>query len=171
MASIMEELMDVLEKESVEYESLLELSKEKTPAIVAGKLEELREINDKEQDVVSRIQKLEHKREEVVKDIATVTNRNADTLKVTVIIEMLGNRPEEQKKLSVIHDRLKTAVNAVVSINNQNKTLIEHSLEMIEFDMNLFKSMRQAPEVANYNKGAYNTGGTSVVRGNFDTKQ
>ena len=40
---------------------------------------------------------------------------------------------------------------------------------MTEFDITLFKSMRQAPETANYDRNAYNTG--SLLGGSgFDAK-
>ena len=41
---------------------------------------------------------------------------------------------------------------------------------MTEFDITLFKSMRQAPETANYDKSAYNTG-TILGSSGFDAKQ
>ena len=55
----MENLIEVLEKESGEYENLLALSTRKTPVIVAGNLEELAKITDEEQIVVGRISHLD----------------------------------------------------------------------------------------------------------------
>ena len=46
-----------------------------------------------------------------------------------------------------------------------------HSLEMVEFDMNLLQAMKAAPETANYNKGAYTAGEViGTDRGSFDAK-
>ena len=53
MASLMENLIEVLDSESREYENLLELSTQKTPVIISGNLEELAKITDEEQNVVS----------------------------------------------------------------------------------------------------------------------
>ena len=58
----MENLIEVLDLESAEYEKLLELSMKKTPVIIAGDTEGLAKITDEEQDVVSRISRLEQKR-------------------------------------------------------------------------------------------------------------
>ena len=55
-------------------------------------------------------------------------------------------------------------------INQLNKALIAQAMEMCEFDITLFKSMRQAPETANYNRNAYNTG-SILGSGGFDAKQ
>ena len=56
------------------------------------------------------------------------------------------------------------------TINQQNEALLKQALEMVEFDLTLLRSMRQAPETANYNKNAYNTGDLLGGSG-FDAKQ
>ncbi|MCH5275110.1 MAG: flagellar protein FlgN [Lachnospiraceae bacterium] len=167
----MENLISILEQESVEYETLLGLSQKKTPVIVAGDLQQLEQITDEEQLVASRITHLDHQREAVIKDIANVTNKDVEDLKLANIIEMLANRPQESKKLAEIHDKLKTVVGNMQRVNEQNKELIAHSLEMVEFDMNLLQAMKAAPETANYNKGAYSAGDVmGAGPGGFDAK-
>ena len=50
--------------------------------------------------------------------------------------------------------------------------LIENSLELVRFDMNVLQAMKTAPETANYSRNAYSTGaimGTGA--GRFDAKQ
>ena len=170
MASLMENLIEVLNNESQEYDQLLELSTKKTPVLVAGNLEELARITDEEQLVVSRITHLERKRQEVFADIANVINRDVKTL--LLLIEILAQRPEEQQKLAKVHDRLRTVVYEVKRVNDQNRILIQNSLEMIDYDLNMLQSMKSAPETANYNRGAYNTGAQMGVETSaFDAKQ
>lgn len=172
MASLMENLIEVLDLESQEYENLLGLSMKKTPVIVAGELEELAKITDEEQIVVNKINRLEQKRQEVFSDIANVINKDVDMLMLKDLVEMLSTRPEEQQKLARVHDRLSTAVHEVKRVNGQNRVLIQNALEMVEFDMNMLQSMKAAPETANYNKGAYNTGDHMGAGGAaFDAKQ
>lgn len=172
MASLMENLIEVLDLESQEYENLLGLSMKKTPVIVAGELEELAKITDEEQIVVNRINRLEQKRQEVFSDIANVINKDVDMLMLKDLVEMLSTRPEEQQKLARVHDRLSAAVHEVKRVNGQNRVLIQNALEMVEFDMNMLQSMKAAPETANYNKGAYNTGDHMGAGGAaFDAKQ
>ena len=168
----MENLIEVLELQSAEYEALLGLSMKKTPVIVAGAMEELAKITDEEQNVVSKISRLEQRREEVFADIANVINKDVKTLKLSDLIEMLASRPEEQQKLARVHDKLSSAVHEVKRVNEQNRILIENALEMVEFDMNMLQAMKNAPETANYNKGAYNTGTHMGVDGSgFDARQ
>lgn len=168
----MENLIGVLGAESQEYEILLELSTRKTPVIVAGNLDELAKITDEEQIVVGRITHLENKRREVFADIANVINRDVKTLLLSDLIEILGNRPKEQQELANVHDRLKSVVHEVKRVNGQNRVLIQNSLEMIEYDLNMLQAMKTAPETANYNRGAYSTGATiGMDQGSFDAKQ
>lgn len=172
MASLMEDLIDVLGKESAEYENLLDLSMQKTPVIVSEDLEQLAKITDEEQLIVSRINQLDNIRNETVHDIANVLNKDVTTLKITDLIKMLGARPEEQQKLAAAFDALRAVVKNVARVNGQNRELIQSALEMVQFNMNMLQSMKAAPETANYNKGAYNTG--DVIGMNhkaFDAKQ
>ena len=172
MASLMEDLIDALEKESVEYENLLEMSMRKTSVIVSEDLEELAKITDEEQLIVDRINHIDNIRNEAVNDIANVLNKDVTKLKIADLIEMLAPRPEEQQKLAVAFDKLRDVAQHVARVNEQNRELIQSALEMIQFNMNLIHSMKAAPETANYNRGAYNTGDViGMDRKSFDAKQ
>lgn len=172
MASLMENLIDVLNSESSEYEVLLGLSQKKTPIIISGDLEGLQKITDDEQRIVNKVTSLERKRMEVTKDIANVLNKDVTTLKLADLIAMLTARPAEQKALATAHDRLQEVIRGLKRVNEQNAELLKNSLEMVEFEMNLLQAMKSAPETANYNRGAYSAGNTmGVSAGGFDAKQ
>ena len=172
MASLMENLISVLEEEGKAYEELLELSMKKTPIIIGGDLENLQKITDDEQIIVAKINRLDAKREEVTKDIANVLNKDVTKLKLVDIINLLSQRPVEQKLLAAAHDKLKEVVGQMTRINEQNRDLIQRSLEMVEFDLNLIQSMKSAPQTANYTKGAYSSGAfMGRNSGGFDAKQ
>lgn len=171
MASLMENLIDVLNIESSEYEVLLALSQKKTPIIISGELDKLQEITSEEQNVVDRVANLDKKRVEVTKDIADVLNKDVNTLKLTDLIAMLASRPAEQQSLSKAYDRLQAAVLQLKRVNTQNEELLTNALEMVEFEMNLLQATKKAPETANYNRGAINIGNTMGVSRGFDTKQ
>ena len=96
----MENLIEVLDKESREYENLLGLSMRKTPVIVSGNLEELAKITEEEQIVVSKITNLDHKRQELFADIANVINRDVNKLMLADLVAILAQRPQEQQKLA-----------------------------------------------------------------------
>jgi len=172
VASLMENLIDILDKECNEYDKLLGLSQEKTPIIVSGNLENLQKITDEEQELVVKVNSLEKMRLEVVADIANVLNKDVATLKLADIIALLDKRPAEQQALAQAYDRLKITVQGLKRANEQNRELLNNALEMVEFEMNLLQATKAAPETANYNKGAYSSGDTmGVPGGGFDAKQ
>lgn len=172
MASLMETLVEVLEKENLEYKNLLELSMKKTPAIVSDDVKALAQITDEEQIIVSRINHLDNQRNEAVNDIANVLNKDVTKLKIVDLIKMLAARPQEQAELASVFDELRRNVHAVKRVNEQNRELIESALEMVQFNMQVLQSMNKAPETANYNRGACNTGDMiGTVNKAFDAKQ
>lgn len=168
----MENLIDVLYKEAEEYEALLGLSMKKTPIIVANNVGELQRITDEEQEVVGRIHSLDKERISVTKDIANVLNKDVKTMKISDVVEVLSKRPDEQKKLQDAQRKLTDVAKKLQRVNNQNSMLIEQALELVGYEINMYQAIKRAPETANYNKGAYNTG---MVYGapntGFDAKQ
>jgi flagellar biosynthesis/type III secretory pathway chaperone len=172
VASLMENLIEVLGQESEEYEGLLALSQKKMRIIAGANLEDLQKITDDEQEVVSRLNRLEKRRIEVAADIANVLNKDVETMKLTNLIEMLSARPAEQAALAAVHDRLKSVVREVQRTNEQNRELLEEALELVNFEMNMLQAYKAAPETANYTRSAYNSGAQmGVDSGGFDAKQ
>ncbi|MCR5398457.1 MAG: flagellar protein FlgN [Lachnospiraceae bacterium] len=168
----MESLIDNLEQQNEAYKSLLKLSMDKTPVIISADLEALMRITDDEQEFVNRINSLDKKRQENMKDIANVINKDVDSLKVVDLIDILKARPAEQKRLADIYDRLRDTLSQMKRVNEQNKQLIESSLEMVQFDLNVLQAYRAAPETANYTSNAYSAGTyMGVDKGAFDKKQ
>ena len=158
MASLMETIIDVLTKEEEEYRTLIELSKKKTPIIIKGDIDALNRITEDEQNIVSKVQRYEKLRIQTMKDIAEVTNHAGEELNLPDLIEMMATRKEEQTKLKDIHSKLKTTLSEMKRVNDHNGELLKNSLEMVEFEINLLQASKRAPETADYNRGAYNTG-------------
>ena len=172
MASLVENLVDVLDKECTMYEKLLGLSSRKTTIIIKGDLKALAEITDEEQYVISDIQGLEKQRVTAMTDIANVLNMDVNSLKLTDLIQVLEKRPTEQKNLAVQRDRLAQVADHVRRVNGQNQELLKSSLEMVQFEMNIIQAAKQAPQTANYSRAADTTGEClGYTSGGFDAKQ
>lgn len=168
----MEDLISILEQEDSLYEDLLKLSMSKTPVLISGDLEALSRITEDEQEIVNKVNALDKKREEGMKDIANVLGKDVKTLKLTDLIEILRSRPAEQNRLAAIYDKLSDTIGQMKRTNEQNKELIESSLEMVQFDMNVLQAYKAAPETANYSKNALNSGAyMGNTKGGFDAKQ
>ena len=170
MASLMEDLLDVLEKEEAQYQGLIELGQRRPEAVIKADITTLEQITEKEGDVASVLQNLAKRRTRVLNDMATVLGKEPGEITITKMIGYLEGQPKEQEKLKQIKERLLETGTKMRTMNEQNEVLLKQALEMVEFDLTLLKSMRQAPETANYNKNAYNTGDL-LGGGGFDAKQ
>jgi flagellar biosynthesis/type III secretory pathway chaperone len=171
VASLIDELIDVLEKEYVVYQQLIPIAEEKTQVIVKNDLTSLQEITGKEQIAVDQINALEHKREGIMVNIRTVINRKTGDFNLKTLIGLMEKQPKEQKALSIIHDNLKSTIQRLVEANSRNKSLIQQSLEMIEFNMNFIQSTRMSPGNNTYTKGASQYDAQTSRTGMFDAKQ
>ena len=171
MASLTEELIRVLQEEQELYRNLIPIAEEKTRVIVKNDLQALQEITAREQQAIEQLNALERRREEVIVNMATVLNRDPRTLKLKNMVKLLEKRPEEQKKLAELYDLLTASIRQLSEINERNKVLINQSLEMIQFEMNLIQSTRMAPGSGNYNKQASAFDVPAGASGMFDAKQ
>ncbi len=172
MASLLENLIDVLDRENTEYGALTVLAEEKTSVIVKGDIERLGKITEDEQEIVGKIQTIEKQRSKILADIANVVNRDVATLKLINLIQMLEKMPDQQKKLTDVHERLKETTENLKTINERNQMLLMDKLEMVDFNLNMIRALKSAPQTANYSKDAYTTGSAlGIFHGGFDAKQ
>ena len=170
MASLVDELVNVLREETRLYSALEECADEKTQILVHADVPALEKLTIVEQATSDELLALEYKQVQILNDIKTVLGRTEERLTVTTLIGYLASQQQVQEKLTIARDDLIAAAKRVQEKNQQNMILLHHAIEMTEFDITLFKSMRQAPETANYNKNAYSTG-TLLGGSGFDAKQ
>jgi flagellar biosynthesis/type III secretory pathway chaperone len=172
VASLVETLVDVLDKEGSLYEKLLGLSSQKTTIIIKGDLKALAEITDEEQCIIGDIQLAEKQRVAAMTDIANVLNMDVNSLKLTDLIQVLEKRPADQRNLAVQRDRLVAVADNVRRVNGQNQELLKSSIEMVQFEMNIIQASKRAPQTANYSRAADTTGEClGYTSGGFDAKQ
>lgn len=158
MASLVEELVNVLESEKQIYENLISYEDRKRDVLIAADVPALEEITTLEQLAGDDLIAFSNQQIQILKDIATVLGRTEEKMTVTRLIELLDTQPKVQKQLTEARDELLQAADTMKSLSDQNAVLIRQAIEINEFDLTLFKSLRQAPETANYDKSAYNTG-------------
>lgn len=170
MASLVEELINVLEQENEIYIRLSEYAEQKRQILIDADIEALEKLTVLEQDASDELLSKSNKQVSILKDIANVLGKDSSDITVTKLIGYLETQPEYQKKIIVARDNLLKIATELKQKNNLNEILLNQAMEMTEFDITLFKSMRQAPETANYDRNAYNTG--SLLGGSgFDAKQ
>lgn len=171
MASLIENLITTLEEESALYEALTKESLEKTPAIVANNLEKLQEANMKEQRIVDELAAVSHRRNQALEEIAIVMGKDAKTITVSEVINMMEKQPEFQHPLIAVKDKMLKQADTLRQVSIHNRDLLEQSLEITEYSINLIHSMNQMPETANYNKESYSGTTLGGIQSSFDTKQ
>ena len=150
MASLVEELVNVLEAEKQIYTTLVGYEERKKDVLIAADVATLEEITTKEQLAGDDLIAYSNKQIQILKDIATVLGRTDGKMTVTRLISLLDTQPKVQEQLTEARDSLLTAANQMKTLSDQNAILIRQAIELNEFDMTLFKSLRQAPETANY---------------------
>ncbi len=170
MASLVEELVSILEEEERLYQTLLAYGEEKRRVLIEADVHALEELTDLEQAASDELLSYSNKQIRTLKDIATVLGKTQEKMTVTKLIGYLASQPDIQMKLTAARDRLMETAKQVQTLNRQNEALLRQAIELAEFDITLFKSLRQAPETANYDRHAYNTG-TLLGSSGFDAKQ
>ena len=95
-------------------------------------------------------------------------NLPKEGMKIEKIVDMLSGQPKEQAALEEVHLRLKRTLSR---LTKNNKMLLQESMDMIEFELNLARNSVVAPQTGNYSKGAYEQQNTFPVAGGFDAKQ
>ena len=136
--------------ENRQYTELLDLSNNKTTAIVKGDVGQLQEIFGKEQKLIDIL--------------------SAAEVKVSQIVRLLEKKQAEHDALEQSYLSLKKTVNQLTQVNDNNRLLLKESMDMIDFEINLAKNASMAPQTANYGKGAYEeTGGMGST--SFDARQ
>jgi flagellar biosynthesis/type III secretory pathway chaperone len=172
VASLLENLINVLDSENTEYRKLVILADSKTSVIVAGDIDGLNKIMDDEQAIASTIQNMEKRRKSILADIANVVNRDVKTLKLIDLIKMLEKIPDQQQMLVDVQARLRETIDSLKALNDKNQALLTEKLELVNFNIDMIRAMRSAPQTANYTKNAYNDGQVlGIFRGGFDRKQ
>lgn len=168
----MENLIDVLDRENAAYERVAVLAESKTSAIVAGDIENLGKIMEEEQEIVGKIQGMEKQRDKFLADIANVVNRDVETLKLIDLIQMLESMPDQQQKLKDVQKRLRETIDKLRETNGKNHLLLAERLDMVDFNLNMIRAVKSAPQTANYSKNAYTNGQSlGIFHGGFDAKQ
>ena len=104
MASLMEDLINVLNQEEEQYQGLIELGKKKREVVIRADIKTLDEITATEQEAASNLQNLAKKRARVLNDMATVLGRNPGEVTITKMISYLEEQPVEQKQLMEVKE-------------------------------------------------------------------
>ena len=149
MAGMIDQLADVMKEQTERHNELYGLSLEEKEAIIKNDIDTLQKLVNLKNMVISQNNRLEKQRISLVKDIADVMGNKKDDLSLADVIEILKEQPAEQEKLREAGNLLKEAVSKLKEANDINKSLLESSLEFVEYSLNALRSTI-APEHLEY---------------------
>jgi len=166
MAGLITQLTDCLTDQIANYDALIALSEIKKDIIINNDAETLSKITSEENAIVGKLQKLEKTRMSVMREIGIVLDIKNENYTLTDLCASMEGQAEQDILRGLISD-LREKLGTLRAINTQNKTLVENSLEYIDFSVNVMRSSAD-PE-----KKFYNTAGDEIVPGTgfFDARQ
>ena len=158
-----QDLIETLDKLGEVYDNLATLGERKRNALVGIDMKGLSDILDAEQLLTAKIQKLEQRRIEILKDLS----KSNKTLTVdTKAKDFYHTAPSAavEKKLLALHDRLSKNVDRAVAIRDNNRVLAQCALDAVQGQLNKIGGAAVEPTYSG--KGA----GVVTHKKNFDFK-
>lgn len=147
-ANTIPELCEILKGENNIYENLIDLGNRKTKILIEGNVEELSRILVEENKNIKVLKNLEKSREESLKVISSGLNLDYTKLNINDIIEKID--AQSSGNLIEIQTKLKSNILKAMDINKQNESLIQNSLEFVEFSMNILSNAKASTGENNY---------------------
>jgi len=139
MSGLINNLLDTLDRQIFNYDELIALSGEKKDYIIGNKTDELSELTIKENAAAGKIQRLDKARGDLMRDIFKVIGRrNSDNLTLSDLADIINGQAEHGRLVELIKIT-REKLDTIKSLNEQNRILIENSLEYIDFTINAIR--------------------------------
>ena len=164
MNALIDKLLMALEKDCEIYEEVIRLGEEKKAIIINGDIEALEQITKREHALIASLMKLEGIRDKIVTEIMSEKGLSNATV-IDDVIQVVDQ--DSQEKLEFIKRKLGNLMTDVKDVNESNGELLQQSLEIVDFNVNLMTSMDDTE--TNYG-GKANINYEKNKRGAFDAK-
>jgi flagellar biosynthesis/type III secretory pathway chaperone len=139
MEEILRKFIDLLEKESGIYFSLLEIMQSEKVALVESRIGELQEIIKVKENLLLKIRILDEQRHKELKGIAELLETNSQDLTLRILSEMVNEPYSSQLKDS--SSKLLSVTQSIEELNNSNRSLLNHSIELVRGSLNLLTNV------------------------------
>lgn len=135
---MVDRLLMALEKDCEIYTEILRIGEEKKEVIIKGDIEKLDQITKREHALIASLMKLEEIRDQIVSEIMKQTGLK----KVDVIDDLVSVVDDGSKeKLALVKRKLGNLMSDVKDVNESNGTLLQQSLDLIEFNVNVMSTL------------------------------
>lgn len=134
MATLIENMIDVVTNQANLYEELLAMSEDKKEILIHKNVEKLNELTTKETTIVKKIKRFGEREQEIMKDMTMVINKNIET-----VYDLINVLPKQEDK-DQLKFQLDKKVNVAIELkkaNEQNMKLLDSANTAAEFTMNL----------------------------------
>ena len=156
-------LIETLDKLGGAYDDLATLGEKKRSALVGIDMKGLSEILDVEQLITAKIQKLEQKRIDVLKNLSKADKTLNETTSTKDFYRKAPSLAVE-KKLLQLHTRLSKNIDRALTLRNNNQVLAQCALDAVQGQLNMLSGATVEPTYSG--KGA----GVVTHQKNFDFK-
>jgi len=127
-----------LKEEIKVYEELLEIIKEKQELIIKGEVDKLRSMVDEENQCIQEAKKIAEQRNFIISQLENNWD-NADDFDFDKMIAQTNT--QIAVKLKNFRHRLRDIMNQINHVNNENKLLLDFSLDHVQGLANLFLTL------------------------------
>lgn len=146
MNNLLENLKVILEVEIAIYKEIDKLAEEKKQVIISNDLKNLEKFTEFEEKMVFELGKAEKEREFIIEEIAKEMGKS----KNITVTEMLESIPAQfALEIKKLKEELLDVVNSVKEKNEVNNLLIQESLNYVNFNLELFKSLTEKEAYGN----------------------
>ncbi|MBR0261477.1 MAG: flagellar protein FlgN [Selenomonadaceae bacterium] len=128
-------LIETLDKLGEAYDKLVVLGEKKRSALVGIDMQGLSNLLDEEQLVAAKIQKLEQKRIELLRNLSQSDKTLTESTKAKELYRKAPSLAAE-KKLIQLHERLSKNVERALTIRNNNQVLAQCALDAVQGQLN-----------------------------------
>lgn len=156
----MKQMIEILKKQLEIYKEILKISEDKTDIIVEDKVEELKPMVDREENLVGQYISLEKQRIGIVKEFAN-QNGIKEILKIDDLCKFF---PDDADEMQELKKEILDVTKKIKAKNSLNQELVKNSLDYINFSVGLITG-------TNRGSGTYGKGGNplkSEARNFFD---
>ena len=135
------QLIDIISREALLFESFLELLEQQKAALVANNLPELNHLTRLQQEALAQSRKLDDERVRVVAAIKAERQFDGD-LTVSRIIALANS--EQASRLTELRELLLGLNDRILEVRNTNAFLINESRELISRTMTMLSRGKQS---------------------------
>jgi len=135
------DLLIILKNLNKSYQKLLELAYDKEEILVANDVERLVELNEKEEQVVEKIEDYDKKREEKLTQLGRELEINSGNVKFSFILE--GMEEDFKIQFKELRKELLEVMDELSEMNERNAVLLKEALHYNDFLYGLFDKLQK----------------------------